>query len=160
MTLFDGGKLKPGIYKIQNIVGETYLDIREHNKELCCRPDFVLGGKGQWIDGSRWESRYLCFYLPCGLEVEEVHDKHYMGYEYVRLGHPSHPSFFWGTSNLTWDLADYGSSNDRTPVHYKITGSRAPNCRVWKLTPVKLHAGFQPPILKADSPPEYRDKHE
>ncbi|KAF9781768.1 hypothetical protein BJ322DRAFT_1111690 [Thelephora terrestris] len=181
MTLFDGGKLKPGIYKIQNIVGETYLDIREHNKELCCRPDFVLGGKGQWEIlplGSGYTIRRLepgrpdqfCNVLsgsmdhdgrvaisvstfPAAWRVEEVHDKHYMGYEYVR--------FFWGTSNLTWDLADYGSSNDRTPVHYKDNGIEGSQpCRVWKLTPVKLHAGFQPPILKADSPPEYRDKHE
>jgi hypothetical protein len=46
VSVFRDGKLKPGIYKIQNIVGQTYLDIREHTKELCCRPVTVLEGKG------------------------------------------------------------------------------------------------------------------
>ena len=60
MSIFEGGKLKPGIYKIQNIVGQTYVDIREHNKELCCRPDYVLGGKGQVRSSSaRPVSRWL-----------------------------------------------------------------------------------------------------
>lgn len=40
------GKVKPGIYRIQNIAGHTYLDIREESKELCCRPITVLEGKG------------------------------------------------------------------------------------------------------------------
>ena len=47
MSMFHNGKLNPGIYKIQNIVGETFVDIREYNKELCCRPESVLGEKGQ-----------------------------------------------------------------------------------------------------------------
>ena len=46
MSIFEDGKLRPGIYKIQNIVGQTYVDIREHNKELCARPGALLEGKG------------------------------------------------------------------------------------------------------------------
>ena len=46
MSIFKDGKLKPGIYKIQNIVGQTYVDIREHTRELCCRPATLLEGKG------------------------------------------------------------------------------------------------------------------
>jgi hypothetical protein len=46
VSIFEDGKLRPGIYKIQNIVGQTYVDIREHNKELCGRPATVLEGKG------------------------------------------------------------------------------------------------------------------
>jgi len=38
MTILKNGKLKPGIYKIQNLHSETYLDIIRHSKELCCRP--------------------------------------------------------------------------------------------------------------------------
>ena len=46
-SIFTDGKLEPGIYKIQNIVSQTYVDIREHTKELCCRPATVLeDGKG------------------------------------------------------------------------------------------------------------------
>lgn len=45
-SIFADGKLKPGIYKIQNLAGHTYLDIRDESKELCCRPATVLEGKG------------------------------------------------------------------------------------------------------------------
>jgi len=31
-------KPKPGIYKIQNLFSETYLDIHRHSKQVCCRP--------------------------------------------------------------------------------------------------------------------------
>ena len=37
-SLFEGGKLKPGIYKIQSVGAETYLDIHLNSKQLCCRP--------------------------------------------------------------------------------------------------------------------------
>ena len=50
-SIFNNEKLKPGIYKIQNIVSQTYVDIREHTKELCCRPVTLLDGKG--LVGSR-----------------------------------------------------------------------------------------------------------
>ena len=42
VSIFEDGKLKPGIYKIQNIVGQTYLEIRDHSKQLCCRPASAL----------------------------------------------------------------------------------------------------------------------
>jgi hypothetical protein len=45
-SIFADGKLKAGIYKIQNIAGHTYLDIRENTQELCCRPGTALEGKG------------------------------------------------------------------------------------------------------------------
>ena len=37
-SIFEGGKLRPGIYKIQSVATDTYLDIHLHSKELCCRP--------------------------------------------------------------------------------------------------------------------------
>jgi hypothetical protein len=37
-SIFEDGTLKPGIYKIQNLYSQTYLDIHEHSKEVCCRP--------------------------------------------------------------------------------------------------------------------------
>ena len=53
-SIFHDGKLKPGIYRIQNIVSQTYLDIRNDSKQLCCRPAAVLEGKG--LVGSRSHS--------------------------------------------------------------------------------------------------------
>ena len=37
-SIFQNGRLKSGIYKIQNIHTDTYLDILQGSKELCCRP--------------------------------------------------------------------------------------------------------------------------
>ena len=42
MSIFVDGKLIPGVYKIQNLYWETYLEIVEYSKELCCRPTTVL----------------------------------------------------------------------------------------------------------------------
>jgi len=36
--MLENGRLKPGIYKIQNLDSDTYLDVHRHTKELCCRP--------------------------------------------------------------------------------------------------------------------------
>ena len=36
--ILKGGKLKWGIYKMQNILTRTYLDIEEHSRKLCSRP--------------------------------------------------------------------------------------------------------------------------
>ena len=51
-SIFKDGKLKSGTYKIQNIVGQTYVDIREHNKELCCRPATILELEGKGLVSS------------------------------------------------------------------------------------------------------------
>ena len=47
LSIFKDGKLKPGIYKIQNIVSETYVDVEVHTREIHCRPASNLGeGRG------------------------------------------------------------------------------------------------------------------
>ena len=40
-SIFHDGKLKPGIYRIQNIVSQTYLDIRNDSKQLQALPGFA-----------------------------------------------------------------------------------------------------------------------
>ena len=46
-AIFEGEKLKPGVYKIQNLYAETFLDIHLHSMEVCCRPAKDLeDGKG------------------------------------------------------------------------------------------------------------------
>ena len=37
-SILENGRLKPGVYKIQNIQSETYLDVEVHTREVCCRP--------------------------------------------------------------------------------------------------------------------------
>ena len=51
MSIFKNGKLVPGVYKIQNVASQTYLDMREHTRGVCCRPAALLDGKG--LVGSR-----------------------------------------------------------------------------------------------------------
>jgi len=38
LSIFKDGKLKPGIYKFQNLYNDAYLDIREDSREMYCRP--------------------------------------------------------------------------------------------------------------------------
>lgn len=45
-TIFEDGRLKPGLYKIQNLLSGTYLDIHEHSMEVCCRPASALEKNG------------------------------------------------------------------------------------------------------------------
>ena len=45
MSVFEDGKLKPGKYKVQNLTGQTFLEILEDSKELCCRPATVLSAQ-------------------------------------------------------------------------------------------------------------------
>ena len=52
LSIFKDGKLKPGIYKIQNIQSGTYLDVEVYTRELCCRPANALDeGRGfvRWL---------------------------------------------------------------------------------------------------------------
>ena len=42
LSIFVNGKLKPGTYNVQNLVGQTYLEVLEHSRELCCRPSTAL----------------------------------------------------------------------------------------------------------------------
>lgn len=57
--IFKNGKLKPGIYEIQNLSSETYLDIHQHSREVCCRP-------AKDIEGGR---RLVRLYLPSAARV-------------------------------------------------------------------------------------------
>jgi len=67
-SVFEDGKLRPGIYKIQNIYTETFLDIDIHSRDVCCRPAGSLGeGRGivsrrsssgvRVSDDHKWEIR-------------------------------------------------------------------------------------------------------
>ena len=69
-SILKDGKLKPGIYKIQNLFAGTYLDIHRHSKELCCRPAKDLE------DGMGLVSRYPTSVLHvsdyCKWEIKQL----------------------------------------------------------------------------------------
>ena len=37
-SILQDGKLKRGVYKMQNAYTRTYIDIEEHSRKLCTRP--------------------------------------------------------------------------------------------------------------------------
>ncbi|KAF9781762.1 hypothetical protein BJ322DRAFT_243167 [Thelephora terrestris] len=147
VPIFKAGKLRPGIYKIQNIVSQTYVDMRESPKELCCRPATLLEGKGLWeilplghgytirrLEPGKPDQFCIMLHGPgnrisvapfsVAWRIELVRDGgHHPGDEYVR--------FFWGTTNNTWDLHG-GGEGDRTPLHLHNNGD-SNACRIWKL---------------------------
>jgi len=60
MSIFMNGKLKPGAYGVQNLASQTYLEILEHSRELCCRPAGVLTPKDAVVMSTRswpWSSQ-------------------------------------------------------------------------------------------------------
>ena len=68
ISVFEDGKLKPGIYKIQNIVGQTYLEVRDHSKQLCCRSATTLK------DGNGLVRSCLIWFVYCGSKLFPVGD--------------------------------------------------------------------------------------
>ena len=47
LSIFEGGKLKPGTYKIQNLSTEGYADVHEVSREVHCRLAQDIGeGRG------------------------------------------------------------------------------------------------------------------
>ncbi|KAF9648157.1 hypothetical protein BDM02DRAFT_2342502 [Thelephora ganbajun] len=125
-SIFKDGKLKPGIYKIQNVYTETYLDIEVHSREMCCRPAKDLGeGRGLRVD--RGKPGQFCIPLngvqncatlrvaayPVAWRVEIVNDDRHRGFEYVR--------FYWGTEAIAWDLGGGNKENG-----YNLSGEHFP----------------------------------
>ena len=80
MPIFEGGKLKPGVYRIQNIVDLTYVDVREHTKVLCCRPTTFLEGKGLASPCSKFTQRTVLIVAFSGKSSLLVPDILYAGY--------------------------------------------------------------------------------
>ena len=44
-SILTDGKLKPGVYRIQNLAGQTFVEMQEGPRQLCCRPEAALSGR-------------------------------------------------------------------------------------------------------------------
>ena len=44
-SILTDGKLKPGIYRIQNLVGQTFVEMQEGPRQLCCRTEAALSSQ-------------------------------------------------------------------------------------------------------------------
>ncbi|KAF9648181.1 hypothetical protein BDM02DRAFT_2345997 [Thelephora ganbajun] len=165
---------------VQNLASQTYLEILEHSRELCCRPATVLtsqdaswefqpSGSGYSIKKvEQGKPEQYCnavgglFFgfgntvsataFPTAWRVEVVNDIKFQGFGYVRM--------FWGSSNKALDLSWWGSSKDGTKVglweHIDINSDP---WRIWKLIPVEnedLPTGLD--IKKDEVPPKYSAK--
>jgi hypothetical protein len=78
-SIFREGKLKPGVYKIQNVVGQTYVDVREHSKQLCGRPATLLEGKGLVGSCSHFTQKTVVTVVFSGKYFLPVPDTPYAG---------------------------------------------------------------------------------
>jgi len=157
-SILQNGRVKPGIYKIRNIVSGTYVDIKDHVRELCGRHFNTLeSSRGQWeilpfgqgytiqkagpvVAGQREQ---FCIMLegltngsvvsvssfPGAWMITVVEDEKYSGLEYVRIS--------WGPTNMVWDLAQWGSDRDGTRVEV-MDNSKFAACRIWELIPATL----------------------
>lgn len=76
LSIFKDGKLKPWVYKIQNIVAETFLDYEVHTREMCCRPANELGEDKGLVSWSPTPTGGSCLNVrsgksnPLGLDIQ------------------------------------------------------------------------------------------
>jgi len=151
-SIFQNGRLKPGIYKIQNIYTDTYLDIEVHSMTMCCHPARDLGeGRGLWeikhlgvgctvqrvdpgnpeqfctpLNGLKDGTTLCVSVYPTAWRVGVVGDEKYRGFGYVR--------FFWATKMIAWDL-EAGRSHSGAEV--RTYENRPTPWQIWRLIPVK-----------------------
>ena len=85
LRIFEDGKLKPGIYKIQNLRSETYLDVHHHSKEVCCRPARDLE------DGRGLVRPYLPFVIRVSDSQKWEIKRFGVGYAVRRVSLPTRP---------------------------------------------------------------------
>jgi len=159
-SIFERGRVRSGIYKIQNLQTEGYLDIHLHSMEMCCRPANDLGvGRGLWEirrfgdgyavwrvdpgnpcqfctprDGLNNGAPVSATSYPVAWRIERVEDILYRGFEYVR--------FHWGPTEKTWHLWA-GCRDNGTPVKIHDLTSQA--WGMWKLIPTEVEGGATPP---------------
>jgi len=160
-SIFQDGKIKSGIYKIQNVYSQTYLDILEHSREACCRPDWGLEkGKGLWeikplgsgysvqrvepdkpdqycapLEGIQGGTPLFVGTYPVAWRIEVVDDDKHRGFDYVCI--------FWANTKSAWDL-HYGGKEDGTKVHFWSPNKPSP-WQIWKFVPVKTDDAFKSP---------------
>jgi len=174
-SIFEGGKLKTGIYKIQNIESGTYLDIEVHTRDACCRPAKDLEeGRGLWEIKSigtgystvqvfepgkperfciptlgSGDSQLVVTVHPVPWRIKVVDDPKYRGFEYIR--------FSWGTTEFAWEVPSGSKDNGRT-VRVVQDNDRLPR-RIWRLIPVKVEGALSPSQLSSEilgsGPPLY-----
>jgi len=154
-SIFQGDELKPGVYKIQNLSTENYLDVHLRSMQLCCRPAKDLEGKrGLWKirrlgDGyAVWrvdpgnpyqfcspmkglaDGDPVCVTpYPVGWRIQRADDSIYRGFGFVR--------FHFGSSERTWDLWD-GCKDNGAPVNFYRLDQTA--VQVWRLIPVEVES--------------------
>ena len=101
VPIFESGKLMPGVYRIQNIVGQTYVDTLEHTKELCCQPSTLLEGKGLASPCSKSTRKTVLIAVFSGKSYLRVLDILCAGYGVVTC-----------SSHLHTEVGDAGGTRD------------------------------------------------
>ncbi|KAF9781766.1 hypothetical protein BJ322DRAFT_1111688 [Thelephora terrestris] len=137
-SIFQDGRLKPGIYKVRNVYTQTFVDIEEHSRKICSRPlQNLEEGNGLWeikplgagysvkrvepgkpdqfctlaVDGSKYIPLSVSAY-PVAWKVEIVHEPKHLGFEYVRL---CWENTVWSWA-VSWGSKDNGAEVRSSPV--------------------------------------------
>jgi len=84
-SILENGKLKPGVYKIQNLAGQTYVEMQESKKELCGRPARYRPEKVWYAFGARvFESRLPCLSCDAAMRPDGLDDLSVVGFSTFR----------------------------------------------------------------------------
>jgi len=178
-SILQDGKLKPGIYKIQNLQTGTWVDIEEQSRAVCCRPaQNIEEGNGLWeiqLLGAGYSVKRVepgkpdqfCMVMdkvelaalsvaayPVAWRVEIVDNVKHRGFEYVR--------FCWGITDWSWAVS-YGSKENGAPVVTWTHADRESQTGLmWKLIPVEAPETMRqepPPLYEGDTTGPARTQH-
>ncbi|KAF9781764.1 hypothetical protein BJ322DRAFT_243295 [Thelephora terrestris] len=168
-SIFQDGRLKPGIYKIRNVLTQTFVDIEEHSRMVCSRPlQSLEEGNGLWEikplaagysvkrvepgkpdqfctvvwDGSTQSALSVSAY-PVAWGIEIVDDPKHRGFEYIRL--------CWGSTVWGW-IVRWRSKDNGETVHIWTTDQdrESEPLMMWKLIPVETTDQAVPPSYEGD----------
>ncbi|KAF9648154.1 hypothetical protein BDM02DRAFT_3261202 [Thelephora ganbajun] len=153
-SILKNGKLKPGIYQIQNLIGQTFVEMQGSARTSAVGPrrryraekwDFQPFRPGYTIrkvypKGSSKPDLYCAMLeglgnrssvavspYPAAWKIQIVDEEKCRGFEYIRV--------VWSTTEMVWDLAWWGNSSDGNKVQVFAGNSTQP-CQNWKLIPI------------------------
>ncbi|KAF9781763.1 hypothetical protein BJ322DRAFT_1023120 [Thelephora terrestris] len=167
-SIFEDGKLKSGIYKIQSLYyPKFYLDIHEYTRETCCHPvENLEEGRGLWeikplgagysirriepgkpeqffapTEGTTKGTSFFVGPYPVAWRIEVVNDAKHRGFEYIR-SEPEIIRIFWGNTDLTWAVESETKDNRAKVYSWPHNNG---NWGMWKFIPVEVYGGPEGP---------------
>lgn len=147
-SIFKDDWVKPGIYKVQSVVSEGFVDVDPNTKIFTCKTSssaewqVVRLGEGYSISKLKFGGPPEFPTVLAGKPDKEgrvpvTATEYTTTWRVEKVTDPKHPNsvrFFWAETSQVWDLSDYGHGEI---VNYKDNNIEpgVPN-RIWKLVHV------------------------